>query len=347
MLIIYAAFNIIFKFTIARDTYYVGEGTTYVNAVHWLEGGEPDNPKRLTRLLKPLGPAGIILISEISGLDFYDSLMVEVIVFYIALAIAIYFFVQLFFENKYLALLGAIFYISTYPMLFYDLNLLTESGANFFYVLSAIFVYKFYVDPKNRYFYYSVLIIILGILWKEYEFQIGLLLGLAILLHPDLKLKNKLYKILIYGALVAITWGSWQVFVYLKWHYTYLSWSRGPSGIDLFFQLKSIFALVLAGWLLVPFGALGWKKFSKRQRIMIILLIIICTPMVLFWFGINSRLYYPLVLPLIILIMNGFEYLCQRYSPYLGHTLYVVAILSNYIWLLIGNNFRQYLGIHT
>ncbi|MFA6593797.1 MAG: glycosyltransferase [Candidatus Buchananbacteria bacterium] len=298
-----------------------------------------------SRILKPLGPLGIAWLSPLTGGDLSAAFEAEAIIFYIFLALAVYALFNLFFKDKWLALTGALIYISSYPLLKYGLDLFTESGAQLFWVLAAIGVVRFYKRPNNFNLFLTSLMVVVGMLWKEYSSLGMVFLYLVIFFHPLLPAGEKFKKIFLSTVAVGLPLIAWQVVVYFNYHYSYLDWYKlgisAPSGSEYqpFFVVKSIVGVYLAAWLLVPLGLINWREFTVDQKFLIKCMIL-PSFMFLLWTGVSSRLYFVLALLLTLLAINGLKKYFHRCPS--RAAVVAVIILIDYLWLLTSDGFREF-----
>ena len=298
-----------------------------------------------SRILKPLGPLGIAWLSFLTGGNLAVAFEAEAIIFYIFLALAVYALFHLFFKDKWLSLAGALIYISSYPLLKYGLDLFTESGAQLFWVLAAIGVIRFYKRPDNFNLFLTSLMVVVGMLWKEYSSLGMVFLYLVICFHPQLPKMEKLKKLFLSTVAVGLPLIAWQIVVYFIYHYSYLDWYKlgisAPSGSEYqpFFVVKSIIGVYLAAWLLVPLGLIKWREFTVEQKFLIKCLIL-PSFMFLLWTGVSSRLYFVLALLLTLLAINGLR---KYFRHWPGRSAVVITIiLVDYLWLLTSDGFRSF-----
>ncbi|MFA5124400.1 MAG: glycosyltransferase [Patescibacteria group bacterium] len=298
-----------------------------------------------SRILKPLGPMGIAGLSFLTGGNLSLAFEIEAIIFYVFLALAVYVLFYLFFKNRGMALLGALIYISSYPLLKYGLDLFTESGAQLFWVLAAIGVIRFYKRPNNFNLFLTSLMVVVGMLWKEYSSLGMAFLYLVICFHPQLPRAEKLKKLFLSTLAVGLPLIAWQIVVYFIYHYSYLDWYKlgisAPSGSEYqpFFVVKSIVGVYLAAWLLVPLGLIKWREFTADQRFLVKCLIL-PSFMFLLWTGVSSRLYFVLALLLTLLAVNGLRKYFYRWPSRVA--VVIVIVLVDYLWLLTSDGFRAF-----
>lgn len=323
-----------------------GDTESYIMATR-LIGGESVEEIPYHRILKPLAPATVLMISKLTHISIFNAMLVQAIIFYLALAVAIYYLLKLFFKDRFLSFVGAVLYISAYPMLKSGISMLTETGAWFFYVIALIFVFLYYLKPAKKYFIGAVLLIVIGFLWKEYSVLAAALLFFAIVFHPKLTKKDKAITIAQYALLGLLLFLPWQIIVYYKFNYTYFSWYTSPARYTLseilFYGSKSLFAVFLLGWILVIIGTKQWPKLNPEQRFILKGLLSVSLMMFL-WGSMDSRLYYVIAVPLTILATMGLKHLMHHWRYCFVIILYLVIILGNYIWLGLGSNLRSMLG---
>lgn len=323
-----------------------GDTQSYIDTAMLFGGEEIENITH-HRLLKPLVPYSMLLISGLTGMSLTEALFTQSIIFYFALALAMFYLLKLFFQNRALAMAGTVLYISAYPMLRSGISMLTDTGAWFFYVVSIIAFYKFYLKPTNKYFYISIALVVLGFLWKEYHALAAALLGFVILFHPKLGLKDKIKKETIYVALFLILFLPWQIYAYYKFNYSYFDLyvtpARYNSLIVLYFIAKSLFATLLLGWILVIAGIKEWRKLTSEQRFILKNLLLV-SALIFVWGAIDSRLYFIGVVPFIILAVMGLDYLIKKFRNLFPFVLYLIIIIGNYWWLANSHKFRDLLG---
>jgi len=286
------------------------------------------------RSLKPLAPLLTALVHPVLGYE--RAFWLQSLVFYFAFIVAIYLFAFEFLEDRFLAILISLMAILSYPMLKYGVDILTETGGWFFYTFSLWLTLRFVKQPRTSIFFWNVLIVIVGFLWKEYSAVAAAIFGLVILFHPALSWKVKAIYIAVFTALFAAVNVAWETYIFLAYHYTYLSWyaQGGAPGFLLEFTpvniVKSIAALLGVGWFAVPFGFRKFKLLeSGKQRF---LKIALPTPFIaLAWGYISSRLLYVVAPPFLALAVFGIKD-WKRSSQ----VLFAVSVIAgNLAWLFL------------
>jgi len=324
---------------------FTSDARDYLETAEWINGG--DVALHPERILKPLAPLGIAFFSMITG-DVVSGMVIEVGMMYLFLAIATYLFFFSFFRQKTLALYGTIILVSSYPLLFYGLDLYTETGALFFYVFALHAIWKYFTSVHRFWFWAATITITLGMLWKEYSAVSGVFFGLVILFHPSHTIREKIKDLLLLGVVTVGILGAWQWYVYATYQYSYLDWYRvGTAGdatareYTLYHIGKSLFATMLFAWALVPFGLYKWKAFSSTER-RYILLLILPSLMFLLWGYVSSRLYFIVVPLALLLVLHGFRAFPWK-RTYLVALAIGLILLSNYAWLFANSSFRAML----
>ncbi len=291
------------------------------------------------RLLKPLEPEMMALMSPFFDHDYTVSLEMLSVLFYYALTVLIYFFLLVFLKKRKEAFIGSVLYITSYPMLRYNLGLYTETGALFFHLLGIYFATKYYLKPNIKLVIYSSLAITVGFLLKEYAALAGISLVIFILISK-LPIKTKLAH-LTTSALIALPiLIGWQIHVYNTYHYSYLDWFKvgqsepeETSQFTPFYISKSLFALLLLGCILVLGGVAKWKTFSKKRRTAGIVVGITSLGF-LSWGYVSSRLYFVLTPILTVLAGRGTRWIKSETLQ----TLFILSIMfSTYLWLIVAS----------
>jgi len=343
MILAVAAVAVIVRFTFLPFTTAASDSVQYMETARYFLGQNAVVYPQ--RILKPLAPFGIGLLSSFTAGNMETALLAESAIFYLLLGLAIYCLLYLFFKDKKSAMWGAIVYISSYPLLKFGLDLYTETGANFFWVLSIISIWFYYQKPTRWQFYFCNFIVMLGLLWKEYSLLGTALLCLVIMFHPAMPRPEKIKKIILSAALVCGWLILIQLVVFANYHYSYLNWYHAGTDISEgtdyhpYFIIKSLVAVYLLGWGLVLLGLKNWSRFSQQQRFFIKCLIL-PSMMFLLWTGVSSRLYFVVAPLLTLLAVQGLgDKRLQRPAYKLAAVSVIVA--GNFYWLFANDIFRS------
>jgi len=344
ILVLVVAFNWTLHQAFFEPTF-TSDAVGYLDTAEWIKGG--DVTLHPERILKPLAPLGIAILSFLTG-DTVSGMLFEAGLMYILLALATYLLFWGFFKHKIIALLGSIILISSYPMLFYGLDLYTETGAMFFYVFALFGIWKYFTSTDRLWFWLSAVAITLGMLWKEYSAVSGVFFGLVILFHPTHTLRGKIRDLMLLAIVSVGVLGLWQWYVYVVHQYSYLDWYRiGTAGDAVvreytpYHIMKSLFATILLAWAFVPLGLWKWKAFSSLEKRFLVLLIL-PSLMFLLWGYVSSRLYFIVAPFALFFVLHGFRILETRRSFVIGLAMTVI-LLGNYAWLFANSFFRAML----
>lgn len=342
IILIIALFNVVirvnfFPLTSTSDSYsYVETGKLLIG-----QNGEVF----ANRILKPLAPLGIGLLSYLTGGDWEKALLIEAIIFYLLMAVAAYLFFESFLTDSRKAILASLLYISAYPMLKYGLNLFTETGSQFFVLLGFAGAIYFYRNPTKLNIYITSFIVAIGLLWKEYSAVAGAFLLIVLYFHPLLDKKDKLKNIARFALVMILTQGICQLIIYYFYHYTYFDWYvtggiPDESQYNPYYIGKSLFALLLPAWILFPFGLARFKQFSLEQKYWLKCLIL-PSFMFLGWGFVSSRLYFVAAPLFILILINALDFFKRKkiWSVF----IFVIYIASNYYWLFISDSLKFFL----
>lgn len=332
-------------FSVVRVTYFpltpTSDTTQYVQTAKYF-AGEEGGVAHGNRILKPLAPLAMMLFSPLVGEHYpYEiALGTLSIIGYLALAPAIYFLLFLFLKTREEAFIGSLLYLGAYPLLLYGLDLYTETFAWLFHVAGLYYAVRYYFGPQTlRPLLLSTTLTTVGFLWKEYTVLSGIaLVAFVLLAHTPWRIK--LAHLSASAALALPVLIGWQVYVYLTHDYTYLQWlitghgePDATSQYSLLYIAKSMFALLLLGWLWVVPGMLKWRTFSKEERIAgVVLALTSCG--FLAWGYVSSRLYFVLAPVLVILAAHGLTCIERRSVRYLA---VFVTVGATWVWIAVVN----------
>jgi len=322
------------------------DGDTYMQTAQYLAGeGDATYPERL---LKPLGPLSIALFATFFDHDYYFSFLVLNVLLYFLFGVVAWLFVRTFFRDDRAAFLGALLLISSYPVLKYGLDTYTDLGSWMLSVAALLGVIVYVQTPTRRNVVLTALVIVVGLLWKEYSLLAGATFGLVILTQQGLTARERLLHLGILGGIVMVVFGAAQYAVYTQFHFSYLDWYRiGARGTNaaisehnLWFMGKSMFAVFLLGWIPALFGLRAFPSLSTPQR-----RILLCVAPPLFvaflWGYVSSRLYFVFAPTLVLLAAHGLlTYIkSKRYQV----ITVLIIVFGNVAWLFWSDTFRHLL----
>ncbi len=311
-----------------------GDYQTYLAAARHIAEGAPVTHDVAFRMLKPLPQLLIAATAPLFG--YQGATIFQAVVMYFALIIAMYLLAYEFFRDRFLASCATLFIVLSYPVLKYGIDLLTETGALFFYILSLWLTLKFVTRPSVQIFLWNAAIVTIGFLWKEYSVVAAVIFGLAILFHSELTLRQKAQYVAAYGAIFLAVHIPWQLYVSAAYHYSYIDWYRegGAVGYATEYTIKNIVkstaALLGLAWLLVPLGLLRFKKMSEQQKNF--LSVAALPPFVSYTWGyVTSRLLFVIAPQAVLLAVEGLR--SWRRELQIGFV--ALTILANVIWLFL------------
>ncbi len=221
------------------------------------------------RILKPLAPLGVALAAPYLG--FPTAFLLEVLIFYFAFVLVLYWLAYSFFEDYWRALVAALLGALSYPLLRYGLDLYTETGAQFFYLLSLVFTLLYIRWPLRKHLVLNGAVIAIGLLWKEYSVVAGIIFGF-VLLFENVPWRARIKNLALLALITLVPTLAVQVWVYFAYHYTYLTWYTvgAVRGFTTQFTLqnliKSTIALLGLAWFLVPVGIWHLPELPAAQR---------------------------------------------------------------------------------
>jgi hypothetical protein len=288
------------------------------------------------RILKPLAPLAVALVAPVLG--FPQGFVFVAFVFYLAFAAALYALGWAFFRDRFAAVCVALLGALSYPLLRYGVDLYTETGALFLFVLSLYLLLHYAKEPSARLVMANASVIGIALLWKEYSVVAGLAFGLLLLFERN-AWKIKIGRLTLLALFSIAPTLLVQVWVYLTYGYTYLDWyvSGGASGFATEFTLtnlvKSTAALLGVAWLFVPLGLHRFASLPQPSRAF--LFSVIPATMACFaWGYVSSRLFYVMAPAFLLLAVLGLSRL-PRGLQYAGLG---VSLAANIIWLYVATS---------
>ncbi len=287
------------------------------------------------RFLKPLNPALVALLATVT--DYQSAFLFQALFFYIALVLAIFYYSYEFFEDVFPATLIAAYVALSYPILKYGVDILTETGALSFYVWSLLLTLKYLKAPSWRLLLANAAVVTIGFMWKEYVIVAALIFGITILFHSSVPQRVKVQHILAYIGIFIAVHVPLQVYVYLHYGYSYLSWySEGVHGaikqneFTLHNILKSTAALLGLLWLVVPFGLARYPQLTAWQKRF--WQVGVLPPFIAYaWGYISSRLLFVMAPPFLLVAGMGM----RDWKKSTQLTLVVLASILNIAWLFL------------
>jgi hypothetical protein len=306
----------------------------YVSLAQYING-DMNAEVRPHRFLKPLNP--LLVAGLAHNMNYETAFIVQALFFYVALIVMMFFFAKEFFDDVFLSTLIALYVALCYPILRYGVDILTETGALFFYVASIYLTLRYLKTPAWRFLLLNTATITIGFLWKEYVVVSAIIFGLAILFHSSLTAQEKMQHFAAYAALFLAVHIPLQIYVYLHYNFSYLSWySIGVHGAiqQNEFTVRNIIksTAVLLGlmWLVVPIGLMKYASLAPFQRRF--WQVGILPPFIGYaWGYISSRLLFVMAPPFLLVAGMGM----RGWSKTAQAALVGLAICANIAWLII------------
>jgi hypothetical protein len=324
---------------------YVGDYKTYVGTGQFY-AGVPGAVPSLQRILKPLEPLANAALAP--ALGWQGSFLFIVGLFYALLGGVTWIFFRKIFKKidvpdearfTLVACATALFMLS-YPMLRYGLDVYTETGALFFYMAGLMELWWFVRWPNWRPLVATLIACTVGFFWKEYTILPVIMMQIAILWHPLLKgqWKKKIGYLVIFDGIFLVVNLAWQAFIYFHFHYNYLDWYQNgganhfAGGWSIFLVLKSLFALLILGWIFVPVGFTQLKQLTPHLKFFFWLMLVV--PLIsLGWGAVSSRLFYVLVPALVTLCLLGMWR--WRKNAHDVAALSILLLAVDFCWLFL------------
>jgi len=330
---------------------YIGDYKTYIATGQFYAGVLGVAPS-MQRVLKPLEPLANAALAPFFG--WRGGFLIVVALFYVLLTAATWVFFRKVFKKitwsadpltneavllPLTACATALFALS-YPMLRYGLDAYTETGALFFFMAGMIELWWFIRWPNWRPLVATLVACTIGFLWKEYAILPVIMMQIAILWHPLLKgqWKKKITYLGVFDGIFFAVNVAWQAFVYFHFHYNYLQWyttggaNNFAGGWSIYIVLKSLFALLIAGWLFVPFG---WAELGRMAKNLLFFfwLALFVPFIVLGWGAVSSRLFYVLMPAFVTLAVLGMWRWRKNPKDIVAITIVLLAL--DFAWLFL------------
>ncbi|MES2749638.1 MAG: GtrA family protein [Patescibacteria group bacterium] len=289
------------------------------------------------RYLKPLAPAVIAALTPL-GIDPVSGVLVQSVLLYFALGLAAYWFGYVLFAKKSAGFLSAVFIVGSFPIVKYGLDYFTETGAWALYFLSLAGMILWYRNPQSYWHWFVAGTLLAGLLWKEYAVLAGLTFLFVICFHTRVTVVQKVLVLMQVGALTLIPWVMWQYHVYTAFSYSYLDWMKVGAAPEAYATMytvpaviKSTFVLLGAGWLLVLYGLLRWKKITPEIKYFILTMTLPAFGFLL-WGYVSSRLFFSLV-PLAVVFAIVGTLRIKSKPVQTGMVLFYIITSFGLVWL--------------
>ncbi len=310
-----------------------GDSVSYLKTINFLQTGIKSPDFIPNRIMTTFGALQLVMFfSGIFGSETQVWIVMNVIFYFIS-TLVFYKLLDLFFEDKKIALLGTLFMISNYAFIRFGLNYLMDIGGWTFYIISLFLLLRYSKSNNRRDLLSASIIVGIGSLFKEYAL-LGVIPIAVFLIYENRKSFTGLIKNSIIPAVFSSTpIITLYIFVYLKFGYTYADWLTDSYK----YSYSSSFILKIAEYI-KSFGSLFnflgifvitgayilWKEknnLNGRTKLFIISAIASFLP-VFAWGSITQRILFIMV-PVSIIIACFFF---KKYKKYYYWFLPVLAI---------------------
>lgn len=354
----FSFFNIILLTVIAPQiaSPFVSDSYEYQEAGKYLVG-QPSTGYFPHRLIKPLAPFLFGLGSFF--MDFKASFLFINGIFYFLIGFIIFKIADILFGSKRQAFVSSVLFLSAYPMLEYGISYMTDLSGWFFFALSVYLTLLFLKQPSYKLAAIGGFISALGILCKESGGMGILFFTLILFFTSGESFKNKVKYLSVFCGFFLLPFSLWQLFVYLKFHYSYYDWYLFNRGAGSSVYKKEIFKLIakslgasfLLGWI---FALVGVFKIKNDKDLLprakkVLLLLVPPSFSFMLWFAASSRLFY--IIGLLLSLLAGYAIVnLFKDSKKLQIASIISVLAGNYFWLVFDNKLRlalnYFLNIH-
>jgi putative flippase GtrA len=303
------------------------------------------------RYLKPLAPSVIALLTFF-GIETEFGVLVQAVLMYFLLGLSVYFFGVSLFTKKASAFVLAVVVAGSFPMLKYGLDYYTESGAWALYFLSLTGMVAWYKNPQRTWLWFTSLMLLAGVLWKEYAVLAGLTFFLLICFQTKLTLKERFLVVLEVATLALLPWLIWQYYVYSTYHYSYFDWFEIGTASEAYATMytipavvKSVFVLLGIGWIYFIWGITRWSSLSILVKQISYAMFLPAFGFLL-WGYVSSRLFFSLV-PLASIFVAVGVMAIQRNSYRFFMILFYLFASVLLVWISFVPDIRTLLDMIT
>jgi len=312
------------------------------------------------RLLKPAAPFVIGVLSFLMNMNTAFLLLNSVL--YFLITILVFKIVVMLFNNQRHALISAVIFATSYPILEYGVTYMTDLPGWFFFVFSVYLTLHFLKRPSYWLSAFVGAVVAVGALTKETGALGGVFFVLSSLFLLEGGIGQRFRYVVVFFVVSIVPFAMWQVHVFNSIGYSYYDWyMRGEDYVANSFAtlprlpllVKSIGGAFLLGWIVAVIGAIRLFLASRsnsayKSLTLIILFLIISSSAFLLWPVPTSRFVFVGGLPLAILagaaffryslVDGGVRKVCtNRLLVYAGVAL---VVLCNILWFVYDDVLR-------
>ncbi len=251
-----------------------GDGISYVEAIHVMEGGSIPSTFVPNRILTTfLNLESVILFSKIFGSIEAGWLIFNIILYFIFNIIFYKLIISIFKSDK-VALLSSLFLATNYAMISFGLDYWMDIGGWVFYILSLYFTLKYSQTGERRQLLYSSVCIGIGALFKEYAFLAIIPVAIILIYENRTNIFNIVKKAFVPALFSLMPVLLVYIYIFEKFHYTYADWLSMNSEYYIYSSriieyIKSLGSLYNFLAFLVIGGAYYFLKNNKNTEFLI------------------------------------------------------------------------------
>ncbi|KND46797.1 MAG: hypothetical protein AB201_03360 [Parcubacteria bacterium C7867-006] len=297
------------------------------------------------------GLASVIFLSKIFRSVTFSWIFINTI-FYFLFNFLFYKTVLSIHKSRQVALVSTLFLATNYALISFGLNFLMDMGGWFFYMLSIYLVFKYLETDLRMYILSASISVGVGLLFKEYA-VLGVIPIATVLVYQNFDRNSWLYSLkkiflnsIIPALFAVIPIIILYIFVYTKFHYTYIDWlntnnerysdfNKIVEYIKSYGSLLNVLGLIFIGGLYYFFKQ--FKYLDSKIKLYAVSVILSVLPM-LVWPGITQRVLFVSV-PVITIIssffIKRFEDNIYFFTPlllvYFLINIYMDSFILNYV----------------
>lgn len=279
--------------------------------------------------------------------------LVNLLIFYLGLFF-IYKFFYLVLKNKFISIVTALLFFASPMLAYYSNNFISNPAALALTIISWFFFYKYYVNPKIKYFNLFLLFILLASLLKISEaFSLFAITGILILELIGVKFKSEgqifSQKLKVIAALVLtfILFAGWYIWAHKYNNQNFQTyyifdfrpiWTLEASTIQKVWSMVKGYwheyyfhksALILFGLSFI-FNCIFFKKTNKFFFFITLELFVGVVLFLMLWFyNLLNHDYYlisALILPLLSLLVT-FDIIIRHYPKIVGSYIFTLSLI--------------------
>jgi hypothetical protein len=312
-----------------------GDSVSYVDAIKVIKTG--------------ISPAGFVpfrIITTLFGLlsivaidVFVNNMLVSWLILnsilFISMGMFFYSLLVKIVGNARTAFLGTLFLVTNYAAVVFSFHYLMDIGGWAFYVASLYFSYLYLESRENKWLFISSALIGIGGLFKEYAF-LAYVVIFGLIIYTNWKQWREMIKKMFFTGLLSFTpFFVLNIYSFLVYNYTYLSWYSAQNVYSyqnkLVEYIKSFGSLYNFGWFLVIPSVYVFvrrsKEIFKDEKILFVWLVVLSSLVVFVWPVVTRILF--ITAPAVAIISALFITKIGKWK-YVLIPLFILYILSSF-----------------